>query len=198
MKTNKKEILKAAAYLFMTNGYDGTSIAQISEAVGIQKASLFSHIKSKEELYRKVVVTYIINRHDPDFKFNLKECSLSGFLEIYLKGVSESMAILASVLDKDEVPNISYFSFILEACKRYKDCAEASLAVNEREVALWEKVIQCAKDNGEVRADVNVKWAARMFRYNFAGLSYVYSINGGVTIEQIREMLFDSYNAIKA
>jgi AcrR family transcriptional regulator len=198
MKTNKKEILKAAAYLFMSNGYDGTSIAQISAAVGIQKASLFSHIKSKEELYRKVVVAYIINRHDPDFKFVQQDSSLAEFLEIYLKGVSESMSVLTSVLDRGQLLPVSYFSFILEACKKYEDCAESFLGVNEREVLLWEKIIQRAQDQGEVRPEVNVKWAARMFRYNFAGISYIFSTNGGVTLEQIRQMLYDSYEAIKA
>jgi len=37
-----------------------------------------------------------------------------------------------------------------------------------------------------------------MFRYNFAGISYIFSTNGGVTLEQIRQMLYDSYEAIKA
>lgn len=198
MKTNKKEILKAAAYLFMSNGYNGTSIAQISAAVGIQKASLFSHIKSKEELYRKVIETYVINKHNPDFKFDQNNGSLANFIDTYLDGIKKSMEILYALdLGLGDLKPVSYFGFILEACKRYDDCARTFLAVDQKEVYLWEEVIQKAKDRGEVKADVDVKWAARMFRYNFAGLSYIFSTQGGVTLEQIKEMLYDSYNAIK-
>jgi AcrR family transcriptional regulator len=198
MKTNKKEILQAAAYLFMSNGYNGTSIAQISAAVGIQKASLFSHIKSKEELYRKVVETYVINKHNPDLKFDKNNGSLADFIESYIDGIKKSMEILYALdLGFGDLKPVSYFGFILEACKRYDDCARTFLAVDQKEVILWEEVIQKAKDKGEVRADVDVKWASRMFRYNFAGLSYIFSTQGGVTLEQIKEMLYDSYNAIK-
>jgi len=101
-------------------------------------------------------------------------------------------------LGLQELKPVSYFGFILEACKRYEDCARTFLAVDQKEVYLWENVIQKAKDKGEVKADVNVKWAARMFRYNFTGLSYIFCTQGGVTLEQIKEMLYDSYNAIKA
>lgn len=46
----KNEILEAALNLFSTQGYEATSILQIAEAVGIRKASLYSHFTSKQEI----------------------------------------------------------------------------------------------------------------------------------------------------
>ena len=46
----KNEILEAALNLFSTHGYEATSILQIAEAVGIRKASLYSHFTSKQEI----------------------------------------------------------------------------------------------------------------------------------------------------
>lgn len=49
-KNTKQKILDAALDLFSTQGYEATSIAQITEAVGIRKASLYSHFSGKQEI----------------------------------------------------------------------------------------------------------------------------------------------------
>ncbi len=46
----KQEILNAALDLFSTQGYEATSVSQIAEAVGIRKASLYSHFAGKQEI----------------------------------------------------------------------------------------------------------------------------------------------------
>ena len=47
---SKRRILDEALKLFAVNGYEATSIEQITNAVGIKKASLYSHFKSKKEI----------------------------------------------------------------------------------------------------------------------------------------------------
>ena len=46
----KQEILEVALDLFSTQGYEATSVLQIAEAVGIRKASLYSHFAGKQEI----------------------------------------------------------------------------------------------------------------------------------------------------
>ena len=48
MKT-KDRITEAALSLFAENGFNGTSVKQIADAVGIRDASLYKHYKSKRE-----------------------------------------------------------------------------------------------------------------------------------------------------
>lgn len=58
----KKEILEAALELFSVQGFEATSISQIAGAVGIRKASLYSHFESKQaildELVKEVLKQY--------------------------------------------------------------------------------------------------------------------------------------------
>jgi AcrR family transcriptional regulator len=51
----KETIKKAAAALFAEYGYAGTSLAQISEKVGIKKPSLYAHFKSKDHLFECIM-----------------------------------------------------------------------------------------------------------------------------------------------
>ncbi len=55
----KQRIFDEAIRLFGENGYEGTSIQSISEAVGIRKPSLLYHFKSKKELREAVIVRLI-------------------------------------------------------------------------------------------------------------------------------------------
>ena len=51
----KQEILEAALDLFSVQGFEATSISQIASAVGIRKASLYSHFESKQAILDALV-----------------------------------------------------------------------------------------------------------------------------------------------
>lgn len=51
-KTNTKQrILDASLNLFSINGFEGVSIKQIANQVGIKDSSLYKHFKSKQEIF---------------------------------------------------------------------------------------------------------------------------------------------------
>ena len=54
MSNRREELTRTAARLFAERGYHGTSLADLAEALGIQKASLYHHIASKEDLLWEV------------------------------------------------------------------------------------------------------------------------------------------------
>src|SRR5215216_3020610 len=46
----REDILEAAARVFRKKGFHGASMANIAEAVNLQKASLYHHVSSKQEI----------------------------------------------------------------------------------------------------------------------------------------------------
>jgi TetR/AcrR family transcriptional regulator, cholesterol catabolism regulator len=50
MSARRSELTREAARLFAEKGYHGTSIGDLAKALGVQKASLYSHIDSKQDL----------------------------------------------------------------------------------------------------------------------------------------------------
>src|SRR3974377_597444 len=54
MSARREELTRAAARLFAERGYQGTSLADLADALGLQKASLYHHIATKEDLLWEV------------------------------------------------------------------------------------------------------------------------------------------------
>ena len=48
--TTRDKILDEALTLFAENGYDGTSVEEIAEKVGLKAPSLYNHFKGKEDI----------------------------------------------------------------------------------------------------------------------------------------------------
>lgn len=61
---DRAEALEAALLLFWRNGYEGTSIAQLTEALGITPPSLYAAFGSKDQLYREVLDLYLSTHGD--------------------------------------------------------------------------------------------------------------------------------------
>ena len=51
----RQEILEASLELFSFQGFEATSVSQIADAVGIRKASLYSHFESKQAILDALV-----------------------------------------------------------------------------------------------------------------------------------------------
>ena len=54
MSSRRNDLTRIAARLFAEQGYHGTSTADLAEAMGVQKGSLYAHIESKADLLWEV------------------------------------------------------------------------------------------------------------------------------------------------
>ncbi len=59
-KDTKERILAAALDLFSRNGYAGTNIRELADAVGLVKSSMYKHFKSKEEIWNSLLDEMIV------------------------------------------------------------------------------------------------------------------------------------------
>ncbi len=51
---NLERLLEAAAELFLVEGYDGASMQQLADSVGLHKSSLYHYVTGKEDLLAKL------------------------------------------------------------------------------------------------------------------------------------------------
>jgi TetR/AcrR family transcriptional regulator, cholesterol catabolism regulator len=66
MAANRKKLItEISANLFRNKGYNATSMRDIADEVGVEAASLYNHIKSKNDILQIIVfqITNICNEH---------------------------------------------------------------------------------------------------------------------------------------
>jgi TetR/AcrR family transcriptional regulator, cholesterol catabolism regulator len=54
--TRRNELTRQAARLFAEQGYHGTSMEDLAAAMGVQKGSLYAHVRSKADLLHEITV----------------------------------------------------------------------------------------------------------------------------------------------
>ncbi len=58
MRNTKERILHEALSLFSVKGYDGVSMSDIAEVVGIKAASIYKHYSGKEDIFNSIVQSF--------------------------------------------------------------------------------------------------------------------------------------------
>src|SRR5947209_6618162 len=64
-RLTQQAIVTAAAELFAYNGFGATSLDEIAEQLGASKASLYYHVKNKEEILRLIFLTVLTASEEP-------------------------------------------------------------------------------------------------------------------------------------
>lgn len=61
-RIKREEIVQAASRLFKERGYKGVTLAQVAEVAGVDRATIYYYVSSKEELLR-VAVEHLVDRN---------------------------------------------------------------------------------------------------------------------------------------
>lgn len=97
----RDDILDAAAQVFRQKGFHGASMSDIAEAVGLQKASLYHHVSSKQEILLALLdraLEMLFERIAPLARQSLPpEQKLRQMIHVYLQSIAGN-ADLSSVL----------------------------------------------------------------------------------------------------
>ncbi|MGW4193982.1 TetR/AcrR family transcriptional regulator [Streptomyces sp. NPDC005004] len=143
-------LLSVAVGVFNERGYDGTSMEHLSRAAGISKSSIYHHVSGKEELLRRAVSRAL----DGLFAILAEEHAREGRAVDRLEYVVRRMV---EVL----ISELPYVTLLL----RVRGNTEAERWALERRREFDHRVadlLRAAADEGDVRADVEVRLATRL------------------------------------
>jgi TetR/AcrR family transcriptional regulator len=106
----REQILAQTIRHFAAQGFDGTSLKEIAEAVGIRKASLLYHFPSKDILHRRALETVV--SHWQEVLPNLLRAATSGeeqfeaviqeTIDFFISDPDRARLMVREVLDRPE------------------------------------------------------------------------------------------------
>lgn len=134
---NKETILQATLQIASQKGLGNISLSQIAKEVGIQKASLYSHFSSKEELINSLYVYLRDNASKAlrkEIDYGELVCKQSAYETLY-QAVMEYKKI---VLD----PNMNqFYRFIMSERVFHKEAASIMVQESERMIQATKQIL---------------------------------------------------------
>lgn len=203
MITNREEVIDKAFKVFLKMNYEKASISTLAKACGVVKTGVVYYFPHKLDLFIAVADKFVLQLQSPANKFTTSANTLAEFIDQYVAGVSKTMKGIVDLVDDgndpyDCCPNFYYIHFLSQVRMYYPNVRQRIANIFQQEYEMWKKVIQKAKDNGEIKSDTDVSKAARLFREVFCGLSYEQSFLNGLNINNLNDSFQYLYSFLKA
>lgn len=180
---NIENALDCALHLFWRKGYEGTSVADLTEAMGINTPSLYAAFGNKEELFRKVLDRYA---EGPAVYMReaFQQPSARGVVEYLLYGAAEATTNPETPLGCLTVQGALSSGEAGDAIRQELNARRAG-----GEAALRDRFEQ-AKQSGELAADVDTEQLACFYATIFQGMAV--QAGAGTSREKLQAIVANS------
>ena len=91
----RQQISEAAADLFLTEGFERTSMDAVAQAAGVSKQTVYSHFANKDELFRSCIASKVAEYDltvEPS-EYHTLEAGLRAFADGYLRILSDPRVV---------------------------------------------------------------------------------------------------------
>lgn len=171
--------LEKALEVFWKKGYDGTSLADLTETMGINKPSLYAAFGNKEQLFLKAIELYE-NRPCSFFLPALEQPTAYQVAEHMLYGAAVNMA---------DTSHPQGCVVVQGALSCSEAAASVKAALTNRRVEGEQKLcarFERAKEEGDLPATADAQTLARFLGTVLQGMAI--QANNGATSEQLRQV----------
>lgn len=170
--------LGIAMELFWRHGYEGTSIADLTEAMGITPPTLYAAFGSKEQLYRDVLGYYLARGGD-------SRRALGDDIAAYDAIAQYLRAVARHITDPGKPAGCMVQTASLHGATENEAARTAAASLRAGALAMLAAKLEWAKGVGELPADTDVQALARFYSAVVQGMS-VQAIDGASADELLR------------
>jgi TetR/AcrR family transcriptional regulator, cholesterol catabolism regulator len=172
-------ILAVTAALFRQHGYSGTTTRQISDALGIQKASLYHHVSGKEDLLYEICLAAL---HDVDVGAS-EAVAAADDPEAKLRALvrGHTLAMLANV-------NFSY-TMLTDMRSLSGERLQEVVRLRDKYERWMEQLLIEAQQAGDIRSSHSARHLTLGLLNLLNWTMFWYRADGDLTPEQVAELL---------
>ncbi|BCL74491.1 TetR family transcriptional regulator [Jeongeupia sp. HS-3] len=160
---DRAQALDLALQLFWHQGYEGTSIADLTAAIGIPPASLYAAFHSKEALYREVLALYA-EREGASTRRALDEAP-SAYLSMRCVLVEAAQRFVSAT------PGCLITTAVLGCAPENRGAAAAATTMRNAVLVLFQQRFDRAVHTGELPPDTETAALARCYGAVLQGMS---------------------------
>ncbi len=175
---NTDAILDVAVRVFRERGYDGSSLEQVAHAAGITKASIYYHVKSKEELLARGVGRALDALFAVLEEPGARERSAAVRLKYVVRRTIE--------ITVAQLPEVALLLRVRGNTRTERRVLERRREFDHLIAGIFAK----AQRQGELRADVDPRLATRLLFGMLNSITEWYRPGGALGASQIADAMF--------
>ncbi len=177
------KFVRTAAELFSKQGYGSTSTRSLSALIGMEKATLYYHVKSKEDLLYLITKSSVETLHEEVTKaVEGITCPLD-HLAVLIR--AHCMSLL-----RDQT---QHATALAEARALSRERLAEIVGVRRIYQAEIRRVIEAGQKNGSIRADVEARYLASMLRGLLDRTVEWYQKGGSLSAAELADCFCDIY-----
>ena len=169
------EIIEAATEIFWEKGYDGTSLQDIADRVGILKGSLYYYINSKTDLRAHLLEE--AHHHGIEMISEIANSETDPLTRLYKMFIGHVYHVCK---------NMARTAVFLREIRRLSDEEKAEIGVDDRAYALlFQEHIKDAQSQGLLRPDIDPRLAGHCALGSLNAIYTWYNADGDITAAQL-------------
>lgn len=157
--------LHAAMQLFWRHGYEGTSIADLTDAMGVTPPTLYAAFGSKEALYREALAHYGESEGSERSRVMCEERSAYRALENYLRDAARDFS------DPAKPGGCMISTSSLQTAVENKPARQAAAELRAKALNAFTLKLKYAQKTGELPVDTDAVALARFYAAIVQGMS---------------------------
>ncbi len=170
MNDSKEHILITSLNLFLQKSFKEVTMKEIVDKTGLSKGAFYHYFSSKEQVFAEV-----INHFYSDFIItNFDNFSHNSLGDLYIDYLNEKKKRHTSSKIKDADENVvftsNHYFLMFDAMKMLPDFKELRVQQQKKEMKAWVKIIETAKNSGEIKSKMSSEQIANLFIYSAKGL----------------------------
>ncbi|MDR2039314.1 MAG: TetR/AcrR family transcriptional regulator [Bacteroidales bacterium] len=162
----REHILTVAFDMFMQKGYKGVTMSDLERMTGLTKGAFYHYFKDKAKIFSAALSEKFGKMEfRPDSQW-LKDVSLHDFIEAYVTYLGKVIHYFHHL--QINYADLQFSNIVLDAIRFIPDFKENVKRRSSEEITMWERVIFRAKENNEIKSDLETT----VLSYTFLSLSH--------------------------
>ncbi len=197
MNDTRDFIVERAFCLFLQRGYEGISIRDIQEAVGLSKGAIYHYFRSKEDIFGEAMDRYLLpaiqtlpETLDPESATPLRDA-----MDASLEWRDAYIARLRQITEQ-KGDDFRFFRLLFQVGEYYRDFHDKLVAGLATERERWRRALTLAVDRGEVQGNTDQELTLTLLMAVPVGLGLKAAVYAGLSIAVLRDVYERLYRTL--
>lgn len=197
MNDTRDFIVERAFCLFLQRGYEGISIRDIQEAVGLSKGAIYHYFRSKEDIFGEAMDRYLLpaiqtlpEALDPESATPLRDA-----MDASLEWRDAYIARLRLITEQ-KGDDFRFFRLLFQVGEYYRDFHDKLVAGLATERERWRRALTLAVDRGEIRGNTDQELTLTLLMAVPVGLGLKAAVYTGLSIAVLRNVYERLYRTL--